>query len=261
MKNLLATSIVALTAIAAEAEGANQATLYPATIVIEPGTFHTKSHRLYFGPEAIWAHADVHYSKYGVDTDSLFGGIRVGYDFIEPNNAYVGIEAADNFGQGRVKVKNHSTHFRHTSKRGAMLANEEIRLGYNFSGSPDNRWIVTPFGGVGGYQYRSKSKYHFDENLFYAAFGLRTDYSVSRDFDIGLYLKALYTFNVKVSEHSLDISRSEHNKWGWQVALPLTWRIGADRSWDIQLQPYVVKFEKTIDNLFVGLRLAAGYSY
>ncbi len=194
------------------------------TLLTQNGSEH---HRFYVGPDIFVR-----------DSNTVFEGLRLGYDDLKPEAFYFGMD-------GLVAVGEHfNNHWK--SKHPSLFANIEQRYGYTFQSPISGNSTLTPFAGIGWY--------HTSTNWYYGAAGLRMTQKFCENFDVGFNLKAMYAFANNVGNHW-----RVKNNWGYEVGLPLTWYVGALKKWDLQFQPYLLK---NVDNTdILGIRLQAVYSF
>ncbi len=215
-------------------------------------------HRVYLGPDIFWDHFhEKSFSKEETsDTkiNSLYGGLKIGYDYLKPETFYFGTDGLVAIGRSSTSKSHSDTNSTSTvngkSKSSPLFANVEQRYGYTFQSPISSKSTITPFIGIGWYYIRPQFDNNFHTNWFYGAAGLRVNQQFSDNFDVGFNIKAMHAFagNIK-------------NFWGYEAALPLTWHVGTSKKWDIQFQPYLLKLDADSRGQILGARLLAGYSF
>lgn len=241
---------------------------HPDTVVIKDTNEGTKvfmlqtskRDRLYWGPDVFWMNESPSIRGIHVKDNSVYYGLKVGYDFLRPNAIYAGADLLYALGRMHIRTSADKAHV-YKDKSTGTFANGEIRVGYNFHG--ENKFFFTPFVGLGAYHTRPLSQ-HYVQNWLYVAVGAKTDYEVNENFNIGLNLKgtqALY-LEQRVKKHGYSASRhSTSNALGYEIGLPLTMRVGEKRDWDIRLEPYYLKLNCHSDSNIAGGRLTASVRY
>lgn len=223
----------------------------------------SKYHRFYAGPDVFVLHKKVDevirlgtFGEYRIDStfNAVFGGLRLGYDYLKPQEFYFGMDALASMGRSffRAKYSFSGPYISNNkSEKTPFFVNIEQRYGYNFQSPLSVRSTLIPFAGIGWFYIRPQfDSSYFLSNWFYGAAGLRVTQEFYESFDAGFNLKAMYTFAGNVG-----------NFWGYEVALPLTWRVGTLKKWDLQFQPYLLKLDINDIGYILGVRLQAGYSF
>ena len=229
-------------------------------------------HRLYIGPDIFVEHARAKYTsrenKIDITSNTVFEGLRLGYDYLKPQAFYFGTDGL--VAMGRTCVSNHSTYWsgyhpygtNHRFKYSPLFANIEQRYGYTFQSPISVKSTLTPFAGIGWYYTRLQfDSSHPSANWFYGAAGLRATQEFCENFDVGFNLKAMYAFAGRRTGSRGQVKENVRNVWGYEVALPLTWHVGASKKWDLQFQPYLLKLDVNSISHIWGARLEAGYSF
>lgn len=222
-------------------------------------SFKKNPNHIYFGPEIFVFDLDSHFKSARVHGSKFFLGLRLGYEYLKPDAFYFGIDLM-------VAGANHGFHesFKdyHIPQSDGLagFANLELRFGYTINRT---KWLVTPYFCYGAYSFGSGGHHHFfEEGMTYLGGGVHSRYEVSRLFNIGVNAKvfaSIYTdeklkfFGIKQTNH--------HGQWGGEIGLPLIWRVGSYRRWDIQLEPYFLSFNfSEVQNIY-GLRMLFGYHF
>jgi hypothetical protein len=181
------------------------------------------------------------------------------YERIKPDAFYVGLEGW--ITESMVTNKNHS----------ALIAEGECRLGYNlFYNGRDH---LTPF--IGGGVFQDLEKYHVhrverrnDGNLWllisrhklpligYGTLGVLYDHEFNSIFTLGMNVKGI-----------LGGSKHSHLEWGSPIfgvdgALPITFRFGNKRHWDLRMEPFDIYLHGSkISRNYLGFRSSFGYRF
>jgi hypothetical protein len=221
-----------------------------------------QSQRFFFGPDIFvdsGQTAFTHNAEYSAEFSrvAIFGGLRASYEYLKPREFYFGAEGLCALGQTVEKESYHYTSqlyysrmtpttAQYTTKRLALFSNIEQRIGYTFQSMRLTRSTLTPFAGLGWYcvapQFNSLSS---AGRWFYWAGGLRMTQEFSRSLDVGFNLKAMYAF----------AGNTMKGNWGYEVAVPFSWHLGASQRWALQFQPYLLKLKADSDRQILGLRL------
>jgi hypothetical protein len=220
-------------------------------------------HHLYFGPEVFWFDLDTHIDKINVDGVKCFGGLRLRYEYLKPHAFYAGIDLFSAVSNKSFHAKLGKFHFP-INNNITGFGNFEIRMGYTIA---PNRWLVTPFLGIGAYSVRNGGhSFHFHESMVYYACGVRSLFEWSRVFSLGLNGKLFFeddvrqTFKYIYDGHKIS-KKDCDNTWGGELGIPLVWFVGSAKRWNIQLEPYFLKLDfSEIQNIY-GTRLLFGYSF
>lgn len=232
---------------------------HPDTVVIKDTNEGTKllmiqtskRDRMYWGPEVFWTNESPQIKGIHIKDNSVYYGLRVGYDFLRPNAMYAGADLLYALGRMHIRMTPNKTNV-YRDKATGTFANAEVRAGYNFHGQ--EKFYFTPFLGVGGYHTRPQSM-HYVQNWLYAAMGMKTDYEINRSLNIGLNLKgtrAIY-LEQRMKKHHYSAARHDtSNALGYEVSLPLTVRMGQGRGWDMRLEPYYLKLNSQSDANVLG---------
>lgn len=191
----------------------------------------------------------------------VFAPLHQAYERIKPDAIYVGIEAwlVPVFSTGR---GNHQSD---------GLLEAEFRMGYNYF--YNHRDHVTPFLGVGVVKdsHHEKETWTIRQNgktihrtrkyqkpaVVYGAFGLLYDHEFNSVFNLGLHAKGMIGGGGK----------KKHADWGSPVggidiSLPITFRFGYKRHWDIRLEPFYLYLHGShISRNYFGGRSTVGYRF
>jgi len=226
-----------------------------------------KCHHIYVGPDFFWDHYKSKSTHQKLGTDAIFGGLRAGYDYRNPNAIYLGTEGQYGIGWGRyknyVKPDPIAHTYSHREKIGLVpiLAHVEQRLGYTFQSNLSCRTTLAPFLGLGWYYSKIDSRQNHSFQWFYGVIGLRGDQAFSENFEVGFRAKVMYSF---AGGMHLKYEREKwkmENTWGYEFGIPLTWQIGCCREWDIELQPYLLRLNARSSGEILGIRLLFGYNF
>lgn len=211
----------------------------------------------------MWADAQIQKTTkttkvdYSVETEHLsyapaydhrinFGFPRLGYEHIQPDAVYFGIEG------WRVYRIGHRDFQRD-------IGEGEVRLGYNFLF--DNRDHFTPIIGGG---YFKDFKYHRrNQAIGYGTIGFLFDHEFGSVFNLGLNLKGLLGYTVGKNLHVKHHHPGWGNPiWGYDIGVPLTFRFSHQRHWDVRLEPfYIQMFAHHGTHNFGGFRGSLGYRF
>lgn len=196
---------------------------------------------IYFGPEVFALKLNSHFNHLKVHGTKFFMGLRLGYEYLKPEFFYFGIDLL-------AAAANHGFHEKY---RGYYIPQTngwigfgafDLRFGYTFS---PNRWLLTPFLCLGAYDFGGGSHHrHFDNGFSYLGGGIHSRYEVSRIFNVGLNLKIFSSIYHEEKFRFLGVKEKSHNGlWGGEIGIPLLWRIGSHKRWNIQLEPYFLKLD------------------
>lgn len=222
-------------------------------------TFRKNPNFIYFGPEVFCLDLNSHFNGVRVHGAKFFLGLKIGYEYLKPDAFYFGIDIL-------VAGANHGFH--ESFKGGGFpqsdgrtgFGNLELRFGYTIS-TP--RWLTTPFLCIGENSFGSGSDHHhFDESISYLGGGVRSRYELSKSFNLGVNFKIFSSMYREEKWRFLRLKRVTHNGlWGGEIGIPLIWRVGSKKRWDIQLEPYFLKLTFVeVQNIY-GTRLIFGYRF
>ena len=191
----------------------------------------------------------------------VFEPLHQAYERIKTDAFYVGVEAWATY-----VLSNDRGH----SNR--LLGEGELRMGYNYF--YNGRDHVTPFLGVGvikdyskewtetryyagGSLVRRQRQHYHKPAVVYGVFGLLYDHEFNSIFNLGVNFKGL-----------IGGSGGSHH-WGWgstvggiDVSLPITFRFGYKRHWDIRLEPFYIYLSGSrISRNYFGGRSTIGYRF
>jgi hypothetical protein len=194
---------------------------------------------------------------------SVFSANHILYERIKPNGIYAAVDLWATW--AGTTLKNESTTFNH------YLAEAEFRMGYNFFFN--GRDHITPLLGLGvikpeadfksewGYsrhEHHNSQKHKFKiPAVVYLTGGFNYDHEFNSIFNLGVNLKAIIGGS----------GSNDFVKWGlvvsgFDVALPITFRFGYKRHWDLRLEPFNIFLigQDTYVNTFGG-RGTFGYRF
>ncbi|MGR3973980.1 MAG: autotransporter outer membrane beta-barrel domain-containing protein [Candidatus Rhabdochlamydia sp.] len=201
----------------------------------------SKRDRLYWGPDVFWSDESPNIKGIRIEGDSIFYGLRAGYDFLRPNSMYAGVDALYAVGRTHLTAETGQTEL-YKDKITGTIGRGELRLGYNFVG--EDKLYFSPFVGVGGYHSRSVKSIHFVQNWLYLTMGMKVDYEITPKINAGLNVKGMSALYLEQSIEKNAVSAERHdnsNALGYEVSLPLTMRFGKSCNWDFRLEPYYIK--------------------
>ncbi|MGH2612484.1 MAG: autotransporter outer membrane beta-barrel domain-containing protein [Rhabdochlamydiaceae bacterium] len=221
----------------------------------------SKRDRFYWGPDIFWTNESPQIKGIHMKDNSIYYGLKLGYDFLRPNAIYAGVHALYAIGRMHIKAEADKTKIYQDRVNGSF-ANAELRGGYNFHGG--RSLFFTPFLGLGGYHVRPTQSIHYVQNWLYGAMGMKADYEITSDFNIGLNIKgtrALYLEQrIKKNKYSATYHNNS-NALGYEISLPLTLRMGHAGAWDLRLEPYYLKLNSHSDSSVVGGQLSFSARY
>ncbi len=173
------------------------------------------------------------------------------YERIKPNAIYVGIEELST-----EPFLNHSA---------SSISLHNFSMGYNFFWN--GRDHFTPIAGIGYFRARSKSCYyntlfrsvhHEEFSLLYGTLGILYDHEFNTIFNLGL--------NLKVDVGGQLGHRKKHDIGtpcvGIDVSIPITFRFGYRRHWDIRIEPFdIFWFGKKHSHNYLSTKGSVGYRF
>jgi len=269
MKNtsltLLAATFLSLSSFAGADEGVQAETLLTEQTL--------NSHRLYAGPEFIWSHykGRLDHEKNAINLDLsrnvYYGGLRFGYEYLKPDAFYAATDAVAALGAEKAKVSQESLKdprfldrarevFR--GDRGLFWSNIEQRFGYTFSSSIVPSCTVSVYAGPGFHYEHAKDNH---AHWWYGAAGLRALQQFSKHFHLGCDLKTMYAFGATDNLFTRPTSLGKDGFWGYEVAVPFQWSVGETGSFDVQLKPYLLKFNASSQETILGARVELGCNF
>lgn len=235
------------------------------------------NHRYQLGTDLFWSHYgsgslhDEKGMKFKATVNGYFAGIKAGYDYLQPDAFYAGIEGIVAWGRDYILQKTTLSRFtteqncsccspqtKH-SHESHLWANLEQRLGYNAQSTMLPQFIVTPYMGI-GWHYESASGDH--AHWYYGAAGLKTLQRFYERLEIGFDFKALFAFDIH-DRMFLSVITTQEKKtfWGFETTIPVRWLMGETGRWDFEVKPYLLKLNLSSPQTIIGVRLAFGYSF
>lgn len=186
---------------------------------------------------------------------AVFGPLHQVYERIQPKAFYAGVEAW-------------LLGLAHANFKANAIGEAELRLGYNFF--YNGRDHVTPFVGAGAIKnyhihgldlliQREGSHHRFTRlpTVAYGVIGFLYDHEFNTVVNLGFNLKGIIGGGTKKRPHD----------WGspvvgFDAALPLTFRFGYQRHWDIRIEPFDIYLHGTnITVNYFGFRSTLGYRF
>lgn len=219
-----------------------------------------------------------------------FGLLNIGYERIQPNSVYTGLDA---------KIGS----FIHNEKEKSQILNNyvngEIRLGYNFLLNPVDS--LTGYGGVGFSVFSVEKEEGKLRSWNYGALGAKYFHQFGEIFEMGIHFKchmgisqkryiAVKTKKAKTevlgtekrdrpeteivtsvtpaiklqsenTETNLTAVRVSDSRFIIQLGLPLVWHVGAQKNWEFQFEPYYMQIPNKKLAHIIGSNIAVGYRY
>lgn len=185
---------------------------------------------------------------------AVFGPLHQVYERIKTDALYVGVEAW--------------LFLVSSSQQSTALFEGEVRFGYNFFYK--GRHHLTPLAGVG--VIKDTQTFHYTSTFFkghehkhhsqlpavvYGTLGLLYDYEFNSVVNLGFNLKGLVGGGVG----------GTHIGWGspvvgFDASIPLTFRFGHKRHWDIRIEPFDILLHSTNATInYFGGRSTIGYRF
>lgn len=215
---------------------------------------------LSFGPDVFWQHFSENKDKANAESNGVFGGARLRYEYLKPDAFYAGTDGM--FAAGRVTDKVEITLPVLTSDENhtAFAANVEQRLGYTI-GMNDQKATLSPFVGAGWYYSKPFADKEISNDFVYAAAGFKSECEVNKNFALGVTGKALYSFYDRTHVEGTTNSTWDDSAWGVEVDVPMTWHLNETKTWDLTLEPYFQDLDVSNHFMNVGGRLLGSYQF
>lgn len=215
-------------------------------------------HHLFLGPLVFCFDLNTNIKNIKVDGDKWFFGFKLGYEYLKPKAFYAGIDLVSAGSPSGFDLFYKDRRITFGGGR-TGFGNFDIRLGY--TAAPES-WLISPFLGVGAYSLGLGGGSGFQEDFVYCSGGIRLRCAMTQNLDLGLNGKLFHTVQTTQKVKIGCENRSIHgNMWGGEVSMPFAWHLGKTRRWDIQLEPYFLKFAfSQIQNIY-GLQLLFGYRF
>lgn len=226
-------------------------------------------HRLFVDPNILWSHGkgigEEGSLLYRIKINNVFYGLRAGYEYVQQNSVYAGVDGLYSFGKSQIDLSRSteidlgffgsSPHYPAKltfSGKNNHFANGEGRIGYAFQTL--DYLTLTPFVGIGGYSIKNNAMFSISQNWVYAAGGLRTSFAINSTFELGINAKAMRTGYVKTQLKRWDFySFHPANFWGYEIDVPFTYHLGTENNWTAQIEPYFLKLDvKSNTNIYGG---------
>lgn len=232
-------------------------------------------HRLFIDPNIFWSRGKEDKDElFKIRTRDVFYGIRGGYEYIQKNFFYAGIDGLYSFGKSRLDIsrrirdneddlessQSYSAKVTYSSKKSYFI-NVETRIGYSFQ--PLSYLTLTPFLGAGRYHIKNDSPFGLTQQWTYSAGGLRTSFALNSIFELGINLKAMHVRFVKSRLTKGDSAASLYlaNSLGYEIDVPFTYNFGDEKNWTTQLEPYFLKLNIHTNSNIYGGKLLLTYCF
>ncbi|HVX01355.1 MAG TPA: hypothetical protein VHA52_13110 [Candidatus Babeliaceae bacterium] len=251
---LLAATLVSLTPFVSADEG----------IALEVQTTTNNAHRVYAGPEFMWSHFHGDIQHLEVSRNTYYGGLRFGYEYLQPESFYAATDAIAAMGAEKGKVSGDDAKFKDRAKevfkgnRGHFWSNVEQRFGYTFSSSLVPSCTVSVFAGPGFHYEHEKGRHSL---WGYAHTGLKAVQHFNDTFSVGTDVKVMYAFGANDTLLTRPTTLGKKQFLGYEFGVPFNWTLGDTKSFDIQLKPYLLKLNASSKETIVGSTLALGYKF
>jgi len=201
-------------------------------------------------------HGSYHY--YGKSTDS-YKGLRYTAEFLKPNSPYAGTNFL--FAAGNNHTKEYQNGKKVTDKLIGINTwiNFDTAFGYNFQPSFSPHTLLSVFAGPGFHWER----YLLDNARWqYAMAGFKLAQGITESLSLGVDFKTMYSFK---TWDPYTVTRGERKGekhfWGIEIGTPVTWNIGETRKFDLQIKPYMLKWNLNSPVTALGFTAALGYSF
>jgi hypothetical protein len=140
-----------------------------------------------------------------------------------------------------------------------IIGEAEFRLGYNFF--YNGRDHLTPFIGGGVFKDWTKIRIHHKRRelpyLGYGTIGLLYDHEFNSIFTLGTNIKGILG-----GETSSKYVRWGSPVIGFDISVPITFRFGHKRHWDIRIEPFDIYLHGSESSRnYVGGRSTIGYRF
>ena len=239
----------------------------------EMGALKTPVHRFQLGPDAFWSHYHSSFErdnegiKLSASINGYYGGLRGGYDYLQPDALYAGTESVVAWGRDDLHKRSSKSSLSTTGcgsyksvheHQTRLWVNVEQRLGYNSQSTVFPQFIATPYLGL-GWHYEGTS--HDNAHWYFGSAGLKTIQKFYPHFALGIDLKLMYGFDIH-DKGFISIATTQGRKtfWGFETALPLRWIFGESGRWDFEFKPYLLKLNLNSPQTILGARLMVGYN-
>jgi hypothetical protein len=220
-------------------------------------------HHLFVGPDIFWQHENYRESTWiswsRAKMHTVYYGVKAGYEYLTPNAFYAGLDGM--YARGRThfhaRFYNPFNHGEFSSHGTSVFANIEGRGGYTFHFL--NRITLTPFVGIGGYHIRPHFIIKIKEDWLYGAAGVRSNFALNHTFDLGLNLKGMYLIDGTIK--TANETGHFHDRWSYEVDLPLKAHLDHKKQWDAEIEPYYLKLNSLSHTPIIGGRLLLNYNF
>ncbi|HEX4840202.1 MAG TPA: hypothetical protein VFU89_07165 [Rhabdochlamydiaceae bacterium] len=233
----------------------------------EPANYN----RVYAGPEFMWSHLPgekAEFIDWSFNPNTYYGGLRFGHEYLKPQDFYSNTDIVALMGTSHFNVKKDEkekktawerTRETFKGERGQLWTNIEQRLGYTFASSLVPSCTVSLYAAP-GFHYEHVNGAH--AYWYYAATGLKAVQQFTDSFHLGCDLKMMYAFGTH-DKHNLAglTTLGQKNFWGYEVGVPLQWKVGESKAFDVQVKPYVLKLNVNSPQTFLGARVELGYNF
>lgn len=198
---------------------------------------------------------------HGGDRWAFMPGARLSYEYLRPDSIYVGVN-----GEAGWFAKHHNDRVLEKPS----LA--QVRLGYNLNYAGDGGYAqITPYVGLGVASSKARFDKHSHVRVNYLSLGLRSRYAVCPNWSIGCDAQAMRTLSLHqhiatpkvLGKNVKKMARLKlENRWTGEVAIPVTYYMGAEKEWSLECAPYVsgLTLSRTVCPAY-GARATLGYRF
>lgn len=207
----------------------------------------------YEGALAIGVSIDTHIQTVHVDQTRAMGGVDVGCEYIRPFQFYFGVNLASATGGGSI-IGQTADGTVPTSSNLPLFSEIELRFGYPYV---KNRWMVIPTLGAGFYTIGCwGSAKGFRSQLLSINGGVKTFYSYSENQIVGLSFELLGNMWAEKKYYGQSACYEENfHGCGGRFALPVKWKVGPRQIFDLTLEPFLLAFNFSEQQLVYGALL------
>jgi len=195
---------------------------------------------------------------HGKQTSRYEGG-RLTWEWLEPNNLYAGINLWLAGGEIHQIAYINDKKLADKTTGSNFWLNTDTSLGYNFKPSPDSGFLLSVFAGPG---YHYERKFHHDVRWNYGLAGFKISQYVTKSLSLGVDFKTMYSYNVWDPHRVTDFERKGNRHfWGIELGTPVTWHFGKKQRFDLQIKPYVLKYNLNSNVTILGTTIGLGYTF
>lgn len=205
-------------------------------------------HRIFLQPDLSMNFADLETEESSLKSNGAQFGMKLGYEFFEPENVYGEFSFSQLLGQSKIEIQNHQEEPRIFDVK-TWRRNIEGCLGYTVQMED---FLLTPFSGI-GYSFWSPYDGYLSK-MCYVPFGIKAEYQFPnlRAYQAQIGIKCERLQYVHYWAHSQEENVSGNligaNVFGYEISIPISFKGLIRGPWNSTIEPYLLQL---FDNLVI----------